>query len=494
MAQTRAQWERLQANLPVEDRVSYETYLASTGQTAQTEQSAFRQGERNAVTNAGTSLVTAAEAIGAAGQRAMREGERLAPPPTTSLVSATSAISAAERTAFRAGERGLPPIQAAVKNLIEPGNLPAGPTWGGSGTTSDPLTYNGSPYTGQKDGATYVNGVVKVDSAKGQGSETKGSGTATDPFIMGGTPYTGVLGGVTYVNGVAQVKAPTQTTIQDDKEKQARRTAQQDFKASLTELGLADLADAVDKLIIDDKTVAQIKMELPKTTEYKQRFPGIQALRDAGQAISEAQYISNERGYLQTLRAYGLDTSVLGSRAMLGTYIANSVAPREFEERVDLAVRAVQNNPDVLNMFKQYYPEVDKTAVTTYLLNPKAGIDVIRKQVRTAEIGAAAVEGGFRMGLLEAGTAEKLMGPIGATTGYSQIVGEFRRAKQLATAQSRLAAIEGQQYSDLEAVQAVVGEDITKVLASEKRAQREVARFGQRSGVTGTSFARSEVI
>jgi hypothetical protein len=272
-----------------------------------------------------------------------------------------------------------------------------------------------------------------------------------------------------------------------------RRTAQQEFRATLAEFGLGDLADAVDELIRNDYTVSQIKFELPKTNAYKLRFPGMEALRAAGQAVSEATYISMEKGYLQTLAAYGLEPEVLGTRKELGTYIANLVSPREFEERVNLAATRVKDNPDVVKQFKTFYPEVDNNALTAYLLNPTKGMDVIKKQVRLAEIGAAGLAAGFKSAV-SMPVAEELRGAVGEQD-YQTIQQSFEQAKLLSDQQSRLARIEGQQYSDLEAIRGVVGRDIENQLASQKRAEREiVTRFGGRSGVTSTSLRSTELV
>lgn len=363
--------------------------------------------------------------------------------------------------------------------------------WAGSGTTGSPLTFNGVPYSGTRNGAVYVNGVLKTDSTGNNGGITTGSGTPNDPLLVNGKLFTGVLGGVNYANGVSQQSTAALTAA--DIETKSRRTAQQDFRAALGELGLADLADEVDRMIKEDFTVSQIKMELPKTSSYQLRFPGMKALRDSGRAINEATYISNEKGYLQTLRAYGLDTSVLGTRSALGTYIANEVSPREFEERVNLASTRVNENPDVLETFKSFYPEVDKSGVITYLLNPKAGMAIIKKQVRTSEIGAAAASAGFARDLMGISNIETLLPAVGEQA-YAGLRTEFQRARQLAQSQRRLAQIENQSYSDLEAIGAVVGDDAAKMLASERRAQREAARFSARGGVTGASLASTTAI
>jgi hypothetical protein len=277
-----------------------------------------------------------------------------------------------------------------------------------------------------------------------------------------------------------------------DIEAQAKRTAQQEFRATLTEMGLGDLADTVDEMIRQDFTASQIKLELPKQPSYKLRFPGMQALRDAGQAINEATYISMEKGFLQTLGAYGLDAGVFGTRAELGKYVSNLVSPREFEERVNIAKTRVADNTDVVKQLKGYYPEIDDSAVISYLLNPAKGMDIIKKQVRAAEIGAAATYAGFNelggKGSVGMGYAESLIGATG-TADLAALKKDFGQAKTLARTQSRLAGLEGQAYNDTEAVNAAIAQEQSSILASQRRAERETKfRFGGSSGVGSTSL------
>lgn len=290
--------------------------------------------------------------------------------------------------------------------------------------------------------------------------------------------------------GVAAAAAAAKAKA--DVEAQSKRTAQQDFKAALSEMGLADLASTVDEMIRQDLTASQIKLELPKQPAYKLRFPGMQALRDAGQAINEATYISMERGYLQTLGAFGLDAGVFGTRAELGKYIANMVSPREFEERVNIAKTRVSDNSDVVKQLKSYYPEIDDSAVVSYLLNPTKGMDIIKKQVRAAEIGAAATYAGFSdlggKGAVGMGYAESLIGATG-TADLAALKKDFGQAKTLARTQSRLAGIESQAYNETEAVNAAIAQEQASILASQRRAERETKfRFGGTSGVGATSL------
>lgn len=346
-----------------------------------------------------------------------------------------------------------------------------------SGAFSGGYTADGIPMAGGQFNkyGDFVGDLMSQGRGLGVGGNTNysGGGTTADPLKLNGSAFTGNLGGVNYVNGI--------------KEDTAKRTAQQEFRATLAEFGLADLADEVDGFIRNDYSVSQIKLELPKTQSYKNRFPGMESLRAAGQAINEATYISMEKGYLQTLSAYGIDTATLGSRKQLGTYISNLVSPREFEERVNLAATRVKDNADVIAQFKTYYPEVDNAALTAYLLNPMVGMDIIKKQVRLAEIGAAAMDVGFATGV-SLSTAEELRGAVGEQD-YQTIRSAFGQAKVLADQQSRLARIEGTNYSQNEAIQGIVGRDIQSQMASQKRAEREtMTRFGGRSGVTSTSL------
>lgn len=274
----------------------------------------------------------------------------------------------------------------------------------------------------------------------------------------------------------------------DDKN---RKTAQQEFKASLTELGLGDLADVVDKMITEDKTSAQIKIDLPGTQAYKDRFPGMATLKAAGQAISEARYIDNERAMIQAANAYGIDKALV-SRELMGQYIGGQIAPTEFERRVEMAADRVDKRTDVIEAMTTYFPGVDKGGLITYLLNPTIGMDVIKKQVRTAEIGAAAKAGGFTTGATGSITASRAQSLIDATgtKDLATLKAEFGQAGILGKTQARLADIEGKGYDTFEAAQALVGNDAAAITESRKRAERESKfRFGGTSGVSSTSLS-----
>jgi hypothetical protein len=266
-------------------------------------------------------------------------------------------------------------------------------------------------------------------------------------------------------------------------------TAIEDFRASLKLAGLDSLVDTIDGYIKQDLTAAQIKINLVGTQAYKDRFPGMATLAANNRAVSEAAYISMERGYTQVLSAYGLDEKTFGSREKLATYIANEVSPTEFENRVQLAVDHVKKNPDVLAALHNYYG-VDTAGAVGYLLDPKQGMDVINKQVRASEIGAAAETYKFD---IDKAAAESFIAATGSTD-LNTLKQEFGKARLLATTQSRLSQIEDGKYSDTEAVSTILNNDQQKLLESQQRAMREQARFAGSGGVGNYSLRESSGI
>lgn len=268
----------------------------------------------------------------------------------------------------------------------------------------------------------------------------------------------------------------------------AATTAIEDFRANLRLAGLGTLADKIDEYIKQDLTASQIKINLIGTEEYKARFPGMAALAKEGKAISEATYISTEKAYDTVLRAHGLDTNLFGTTEKYGSYIAGQVSPVEFETRVGIAADRVNKNSDVVAALNNYYG-VSKAGAISYLLDPALGLDIVQKEARAAEIGAAAAATNFSFGegQVGAGVAESFINAAG-TQDLVSLKTEFGKARNLADTQGKLAAIEGEKYSDLNAVTAVLAQDQQAILESQKRAAREAARFGGNSGLSAGSL------
>jgi len=323
-------------------------------------------------------------------------------------------------------------------------------------------------------------------------SVTNANGTVTNFYSDGSQVTTGtpqlttdeaVNKAITALNATWQAKFDALTVKQTDAARAATTTALEDFKANLNLAGLGTLATTIDDYIKQDLTASQIKINLLGTTAYKERFPGMKALSDAGKAVNEATYISMERGMVSVLKAYGLDDKVFGTTSKLGTIIANQVSVTEFENRVQMATDRVKKNPDVLASLNQYY-DVDVSGAVSYLLDPKLGMDVVKKQIRAGEIGAAANMYNFNLSKTDAESYINVSG----TSDLNALKDSFGRARLLADSQTRLAGIEGQNYNQLEAVASTLGDDKIRQLESQRRALREQARFAGQSGLTSSSL------
>lgn len=248
--------------------------------------------------------------------------------------------------------------------------------------------------------------------------------------------------------------------------------------------GLADVMDG-----------SEIIMNRFRQTDiYARRFTGMKALRERGQAISEAEYIGLERGYRAVLSSYGLPSSFYDSPEDYGQFIANQVSVNEVQDRVDAATRMLDStNPSVLNELGQYYG-VDRGGALAYLLDANKAQKVIKEQVRAAQLGGAAEQYGFKM---DRAFSESLgdtsigqtLDPFNSTT-QAQLDATFAAARRTANRDSTLASIDNQAFSEQETLRAEFGDDKAK-LASEQRAKRERARFSGTSGVGGSSLSVS---
>ena len=302
---------------------------------------------------------------------------------------------------------------------------------------------------------------------------------------------------ITYSDGTQDVSstAPTTSAVTSSTTSNTQAitgTALDAFRAQLASAGLSSLVTVLDAAIKDNQTSSQIQDTIRNSQAYKDRFPGMADLQKKGQAINEAAYISAETGYTQTLHAYGLDTGTFATTAALGTYIANQISPAEFNTRVDAAANRVEKNPDVLAALQQYYPGASKAGVISYLLDPSLGMTVLTKEVRAAEIGAAAVGAGFTQFDLTRNinaNAESLTTQIG-TEDLTKLKQEFGAASVLNETQQRLATIEGGAYTSDTAIKATLVGDAGAQLESTRRAQREAARFGGQ----GSKFTRVSTV
>jgi hypothetical protein len=272
-------------------------------------------------------------------------------------------------------------------------------------------------------------------------------------------------------------------------------TAKASLVADLERYGLGELARLIDGYITRfGVNEVLIMNELRKSELYKQRFAGIEKRIQAGySAINEATYIAMEDEYKKVMRSYGLDSSFY-DRGRLAELIGFDVSEAEVESRIATGQRIMQSaNQSVLRELQEYYPEITNGDILSYLLDPKAGQEVLSKKIRTGMIGGTAEQAGFTMDLersqrLARTSIGQTLDPFDVRT-QAQLEQTFGTARETARTERTLAGIDREAYTEMDTLEAAFG-DTEKQLASQRRGERERARFAGESGVGRSSLSR----
>jgi hypothetical protein len=294
---------------------------------------------------------------------------------------------------------------------------------------------------------------------------------------------------------VAAATAKTDALISQQKADAAAAKFATKVKASdrLTAMfdgvGLGSLAKFINQRIMEDASEEAVLLELYEQPEYQARFPGMKALRSKGKTITEAEYIKDEKAFTQTARFFDLPVGFYDTPDDFGKLIGNLVSPKEFQDRLQVGQdlgRAM--SPGVKTQLQELY-NIGEGGITAYVLDSDRALPLLQKQAKAAQFVGFGRERGFKLEGMTAAQAEQIVG----TEAYSKLSAQqmqtaLSQAAQLRTTQSRLTGIEGEVYNEGEALKAVVEGSPEAILASQQRAQREGARFGGGSGLTGASL------
>ena len=340
----------------------------------------------------------------------------------------------------------------------------------GSGTSGDPFTKNGTPFTGTWQGKSYSNGILRTSAGAGNndgaGDNNAGDGSSGDGKGDSLVQY--------YANLAAEEKRTKSLA------------AFEVFRGFLRQFGLEGLAADVEKYKMDGLSDDELLIRLRTESDaYKRRFAANEKRIAKGlRALSEAQYINLEDEYQDVMRRYGLPASYytkgeMGVQAGFEQLIANDVSQIELEDRIQTAQRRVINAaPQVTDSLRQFYPEIGQGDILAYFLDPDKAIENIKRKVTAAEIGGAATMAGLTAGRTRAEelgaygvtgevarqgfaniaeflpTAQKLgdiysrqgMGPFTQTTAEQEVFG-LAGAPQAATKRKRLSQLEQAAFS-----------------------------------------------
>lgn len=208
---------------------------------------------------------------------------------------------------------------------------------------------------------------------------------------------------------------------------------------------LQELGDEVflvlEEGVLADEPSAVIIQKVRNTQTYKLRFAGLEKRRSSGlSAITEAEYLALEEGYLEQLRNYNI-LGTLGYddptsfREFASEMIGSDVSVAELNRRLDRASAVMRDSSEfVQSAFRDFYGvEVSDDALLVYFLDPDRGTDIIDDQIAAATVGGEA----FRFGLNITRTRAEILRKEGVTgdiarQGFADVARELPVINRLA--------------------------------------------------------------
>jgi hypothetical protein len=464
---TRAEWARLQASLPEEDRVPYEDSPEDTDTAAD---AAARTQRFQEVIEPGVAPEDFPVSI---------TGVRTEPGTSTGEGSTDEKPGLFYN--YYTGEWVSDP------SLIKPRTGMGGAESGGGTILVTEEDYKNAGFVGSTGptGPTGTTGKTLVS--------TYTDPTTGDVIAVYSDGTTAILSKGTKASDAAKAKAEA-----DALAKAGRQSAYDLLFQQFDAYGLGALVTPLKGLIESGISPAEFTIRLRETDAYKKRFAANASRIQKGlRALSEAEYIGLEDQYQDVMRRYGLPDTYytrgeMGRQEGFEKFIGGDVSPVELEDRIQTAQRRVLNAPpEVTNALKQFYgAELGSGDILAYVLDPDKAIENIKRKVTAAEIGAGAMQAGLATGVSRAEELARF-GVTGeqARERYQTIGGFLPRASQLGD----IYAKQGMgPYTQTTAEQEVFG--LTGAVDAEKRrrqlAQLEQAQFGGSAGTTGGALGR----
>jgi hypothetical protein len=278
---------------------------------------------------------------------------------------------------------------------------------------------------------------------------------------------------------------------------QNARTLGETVAAMWSQYGLGSLGQWVIAMAVEGKNAEQIAIEIRKRDEYKARFPAMEALRlkaaqGGGVPINEGDYLALERSYRQVFQAAGLPPTMWDTPDDYARLITADISAIEVQRRIAAAREAVDStDANVRNQLAALYG-ITTTDLVAYALDPEKNSDYIQRVATTSRIAGysqTAGLGGMSRQAWE-GYAQDLINQQVGDSQLREIIGD---ANARAEIQGRLAGIEGEQFTSGDALDIAVRKDSNKTLASQKRVEREKARFSGSQGLTTGSLRGSGI-
>lgn len=240
------------------------------------------------------------------------------------------------------------------------------------------------------------------------------------------------------------------------------------------------ISDDIDNVVI-------LEEEIRKSPQFTARFPGLeQRLRNGYSAISVDEYLQLEDDMRSIVRSAGLPETFYDSPEELAGFIANDVAPSEFEKRViDGFIAAREAPQEVKDALREFYGVVDSdAALAAYYLDPEKALPAIQREFESATIASRATQTGF--GRIDRTQAEDLRAQ--GVTSQQALAGFSQAALEREITSANLG--KDTTFTDQEVVDAQFSGDASVIERIKKQREQRLAEFGGSSGrVTGAGVS-----
>jgi hypothetical protein len=293
------------------------------------------------------------------------------------------------------------------------GGSSGGSSGGGGGGGSSTSTENPDSYTpGQLVGGSdrkLSNGGAVVDgryippglNLGGLGGGTPAPTTTTEQVSQD-----------EYLKALQEQQAAQAAAVREEQRTSAKAVIQN----LMAEYGLTSLSKFVEDMVFKEDIIDPNVLlgRIRQTTEYKDRFKGIELRRAKGLNVpSEAEYIGLENTYRQLMRTAAIPANLFDQPDDLANLIGNDVSPAELSARINDGYQAVaQANPEVVTQMRRLYGLQDGE-LAAYFLDPERATPYLLRQARSAQIaGEAKLQAGQELTMTQ---AEQL-----ATAGVTQ--------------------------------------------------------------------------
>ena len=164
--------------------------------------------------------------------------------------------------------------------------------------------------------------------------------------------------------------------------------------------GLGSLSGWAWDQILAGNPAEMVIQELRERPEYKQRFPAMEARRNAGLSpITEAEYIQLESSYRSVMLRGQLPSGFYDSKDDFTDLISKDISPELISERIQEGyLKVAFTAPEVRNAFSRYYGVAGDAALAAMFIDPDAAHQVLLDQASAAVAGGIAERVGFTVG------------------------------------------------------------------------------------------------